>query len=290
MRIVYVTHVAFPDVAHDPFHSRELAKKMTARGHKTTIITWNKQNPTTNSIERVDDVDFWRLHGVNFKLNNIITEYPFVFGMNSAFKQLQPDIIHVHSHLFATSVQAVTKAKKMGLPTVMTVHGVFADRALPINLAQHTYLRTFGSMILKNADRIVCLTRSDVNEIMRLGCPRERIRLVPNAVNTVRFRPGKRRKDNLIVWVGRFVPEKGLEYLIGAARMTAKKVKDARFLLIGYGPMKAKIEKLACDYGLLGRVVTLAGPLEAEEVAEILGKATVFVLSSLKEGLPISLL
>lgn len=290
MRIAYVTHIAFPDVVGDPFHSLELARRMSAKGHKTAVITWNKRNPSSNMIGEVNNVNVWRLAGTSFKLNHLITEYPFIRGITSALKQLKPDIVHAHSHLFLTSVQAIKKAKKLGLPSVITVHGVFAHRNIAVNFAQHAYLHCFGSMILRNASRIICLTRSDIDEIVKLGCPREKIRLIPNAVDTAKFRPSKRREDNLIVWIGRFVPEKGLEYLIEAARATAKRAKDAKFLLIGYGPWKTKIAKLAHDYGLLPEVVRITGPLETDEVAEILGRATVFVFPSVKEGLPISVL
>lgn len=290
MKIVYVTHIAFPDVVGDPFHSLELARKMSARGHKTTVVTWNKRSPSSNRIEEVNNVSVWRLAGTSFKLNNLITEYPFIRGMTTAFGQLKPDIVHAHSHLFLTSVQAIRKAKRLGLPSVITVHGVLAHRNMVVNFAQHAYLHALGSMILRNANSVVCLTRGDVGEIVKLGCPQEKIRLIPNAVDTARFRPSKKREGNLIVWIGRFVPEKGLEHLIEAAQMTAKRAKDAKFLLIGYGPWKTKIAKLAHDYGLLPEVVRIAGPLEADEVAETLGRADVFVFPSVKEGLPISIL
>jgi glycosyltransferase involved in cell wall biosynthesis len=61
-------------------------------------------------------------------------------------------------------------------------------------------------------------------------------------------------------------------------------------LLVGDGPLKARIMKLAYDLDLLDRVVFFAGPLSRDEVAEVLGKASIFVFPSLKEGLPLSVL
>jgi glycosyltransferase involved in cell wall biosynthesis len=290
MRIAYVTHIAFPDVVGDPFHSLELARKMSARGHKTAVITWNKRNPSTNSIETVKNVDVWRLAGTNFKLGYHVTEYPCVHGMSSALMQIRPSIIHVQSHLFLTSVQAVRIAKKSGLPSVVTVHGVYAERGTVIDFAQRAYLRTLGLAVLRNADRIICLTRSDSERVEGLGCSEEKIRLIPNAIDTEQFRPCEKRENNLIVWVGRFVREKGLECLIKAAKIVANNAEKARFLLVGYGPLQTKIAKLARDNKLLGSVVCFTGPMNNEEVAELLGKATVFAFPSLKEGLPISIL
>jgi glycosyltransferase involved in cell wall biosynthesis len=203
---------------------------------------------------------------------------------------LKPDVVHAESHLFLSTVQAVNMSKKLGLPCVVTVHGVFADRGFAINFAQEAYLRTLGLEVFKNADRIICLTRSDAEEIAGFGCPLNKIRLVPNAVDSEFFKPGDEREDNLIVWVGRFVPEKGVEYLVEAARILVDKHRDVKFLLIGYGPLKTKIIRLVYNYGLLGKSVHFVGPLSREEIAKILSKATVFVFPSLREGLPLSVL
>lgn len=290
MKVAYVTHFAFPDAVGDPFNSLELAKRMARKGHRSVIITWNKRNPSLNMVENIDGVELWRLAGVNFKLNNHITEYPFALGMTDALRHIKPDIIHAESHLFLTTVQAVRKARRIGLPSVVTVHGVFADRGVALNFAQYIYLRTLGLEVFRGTDRVICLTRGDAEEIARYGCPLDKIRLVPNAVDTERYKPRKEWEDDLVVWVGRFVPEKGLEYLVEAAKIVADEFRDVRFLLVGYGPLKAKIMKMIYDRGLLGRFVRFTGPLNRDEVAKVLGKAAVFVFPSLKEGLPRSVL
>jgi len=191
-----------------------------------------------------------------------------------------------------TSFQAIKKARRLGLPCVVSVHGVFADRGFGVNFAQRLYLRSLGLSILKSANRVICLTLSDAKEVVRLGCPSEKVRLVPNAVDTELFKPCKEREDNWVVWVGRFVPEKGLNYLIEAAKIIVDdfKFKDVKFLLVGYGPWKKKIMKLAYDYGLAGKFIRFTEALGRDEVAKVLGKATIFVFPSLREGLPLSVL
>ena len=116
-----------------------------------------------------------------------------------------------------------------------------------------------------------------------------KIRLIPNAVDTTIFKPSSNRESNLIVWVGRFVNEKGLEYLVEAAKIVADSFSEARFLLIGYGPLKEDILRLVHKLKLED-FVRLVGPLSRIEIARILGKATIFVIPSLKEGMPLALL
>ncbi|KON31409.1 hypothetical protein AC478_02865 [miscellaneous Crenarchaeota group-1 archaeon SG8-32-3] len=253
------------------------------------MLTWNK-NETCSEEMVAEGFQVHRLYGLNLNLVGVVQDYPYLPSMPAKLEKLRPDIVHGESHLFLPTVQAIRKAKKMGLPCVVTVHGVFADRDIAFNFFQNLYLRTLGLDVFRKADRIICLTRSDAKEVASFGCHSEKIRLIPNAVDIELFKPEDEREDNLIVWVGRFVPEKGIRYLIEAAATVVNKFKDAKFLLIGYGPLKAKLMKMAYDRGLLGGSVHFLGTLSRNEIANTLRRATVFVIPSLKEGMPISLL
>jgi hypothetical protein len=95
-----------------------------------------------------DDFVIHRLFGLNLTFGGVIQEYPYLPRLSAKLEMLRPDIIHGESHLFLPTVQAVRKAKKLDLPCVVTVHGVFADRGAAINFFQDTYIRTFGSVYL----------------------------------------------------------------------------------------------------------------------------------------------
>lgn len=287
MRIVRVRHLFYPDMPRDYFF--ELSARQAKAGHEVDVLTWNR-NSRRFEERVVDCFTIHRLPGFNFSIKGAITEYPYLLGLSSKIARLEPEIIHAESHLFLTTVQAVKKAKESCVPSVVTVHGIMAKRSTAINLAQYSYLRTLGLWLFKNADRIICLTKSDAQEIIRYGCPREKIRVIPNAVDANRFRPGKEHHGNLVVWVGRFVPEKGLNYLMKAAKIVAKEFKDVKFVLIGYGPLKADMMNLARDYRLLNDSVRFMGTFTRDQIADVLGKAAIFAFPSLKEGLPLSVL
>lgn len=288
MHVVRVRHLFYPDMPQDYFY--ELSARQVMRGYDVDVVTWARSGEC--SVERVSEgFSIHRLRGLNFSLGGVIQEYPYLPSLPRKIELLSPDVVHAESHLFLTSVQAVMKARKLGLPCVVSVHGVFAERGFAVDFVQHVYLRSLGLSVFRSANRVICLTRADAEEVVRLGCPLEKIRVVPNAVDTERFKPCKER-DNLVVWVGRFVPEKGLNYLVEAAKIIVNdfKFRNVKFLLVGYGPLKQKIMKLAYDYGLFGRFVHFTGVLSRDEIAEVLSKATVFVFPSLREGLPLSLL
>lgn len=289
MHIARISHIFYPDMIGFGDYLFEFSMRQMRMGHKVDVLTWNK-NKRCSEESVADGFTIHRLSGINFSIDGAITEYPYLPRLPNTIAQLKPEIIHAESHLFLTTVQAVKQSKKLGVPSVVTVHGVMAKRSAVINLIQYSYLSTLGLWIFKNADRIICLTESDAREIIRYGCPSEKIRIIPNAVDANCFRSGNECQKNSVMWVGRFVPEKGLNYLIEAAKIVSTKFKNVEFMLVGYGPLKANIAKLACDYGLLNNSVRFGGPYDRRQIPSILCKAKIFVLPSLKEGLPLSLL
>lgn len=281
-----VRHLFYPDMLHDYIY--ELSAQQTKRGHQVDVLAW-KKNGGFLQERAPEGFVIHRLPGLNLGIRGLFQEYPYIPNLPATIERLKPEVVHAESHLFLTTVQAVRKARQLGVPCVVTVHGVFAKRGFAVNSAQLAYLRTLGLEVFKNADMVICLTHSDVEEIVRLGCSLKKVRLIHNAVDTERFKPSKEREPNLIVWVGRFVPEKGLEYLIEAAKMVVDKSKDTRFLLAGYGPLKTKVMRSVHECGL-GKYVRLVRPLSRDEVAGVLGKAGIFVMPSLSEGMPLALL
>jgi glycosyltransferase involved in cell wall biosynthesis len=87
--------------------------------------------------------------------------------------------------------------------------------------------------------------------------------------------------------VANFYKTKGLEYFIDAAAIVAKKIPEVRFIIVGEGKLRPKLEKQIKNLGLQNKI-TLTG--FREDALEILATMDIFVLSSLKEGLPFSLL
>ena len=204
---------------------------------------------------------------------------------------MKPHIIHAHSHLFLPTFTAVKTAKNLKTPIIVTIHGLMAKRNLLVNTAQYIYLYTIASWIFKHATKIICLTKSDAQETIKYGCPPEKIKIIPNAVDTDLFKPRNTQKEeNSIIWIGRLVPEKGLIYLLKALNIIVNKYKiKVKAIIVGDGPQKPELLDLIHKYDL-SQYVHLTGILNKKEVAHILNKAQLFVLPSLKEGLPKALL
>jgi len=284
MYISRVVHVFYGDVVGDPFNSLELSLRQSKFDNCISLFTWNKEN--RRSYELVNkNFKLYRLEGLNLALKPFFTEYPIIPQLDLMLEREKSEIIHAHSHLYLTTYEAMKTAEKLGIPSVVTVHGVSAERNIAVNLLQKLYLLSLGTRIFKSSTRIVCLTRSDAKQVIRLGCPATKIRIIPNPVDALMFKPHpKKEQDNLVIWIGRFVPEKGLEYLLGAAKQVQSRVNDVKFILVGDGPLRNELEYLIKDMGL-SKIVSLIGPLEHNEVAGMLAKASIFVFPSIKEGM-----
>ena len=285
MHISRVVHVFHGDVVGDPFNSLELSLRQSEVGNCVTLFTWNKENRRPYELVN-QNFKLYRLEGLNLAIKPFFTEYPLVPHLGSTLKREKSELIHAHSHLYLTTYVAVKAAEKLGIPSIVTIHGVSAERNIAVNLMQKLYLLSLSTRIFKSSTKIVCLTRADAEQVVRLGCPASKIRLIPNPVDAEMFKPHpEKEQDNLIVWVGRFVPEKGLENLIDAAKLVQSRINDVRFLLVGDGPLRNELEYLINDRGL-SNIVSLMGPLEHKEVADMLAKASIFAFPSYKEGMP----
>lgn len=260
---------------------------MQKRTHKATVFLAKSCQPINQNYIG-NEVKLQFVPSVDFASKLTTTPYPVFRNISNYVKMVKPDVLHANSHLFLSSCQALVAANKLRVPSVITIHGVSAERGLVLNALQKIYIQTIVRAVLKDTKAVICLTKNDSETFSKVADPRK-ISVIPNGVDTELFRPcGK--EENLIVWAGRFVPEKGTEDLIEAARIVANQKKHARFLLIGNGPLKLKIVKMAKDYGLIGKTVTFLEPLSRQALAEVFGKAVIFTLPSLREGMSMALL
>jgi len=91
----------------------------------------------------------------------------------------------------------------------------------------------------------------------------------------------------LIGTVGRLHPQKGQRYLLEALPPVLRRIPDLHVLLVGDGPTRGELEALTRRLGLHGRVHFLGF---RQDVPELVALLDVFVLPSVWEGLPLSLL
>ena len=236
-----------------------------------------------------NDIDFHFASTLDVFSSITGTPYPILGDVSHYIRMVNPDVVHVNSHLFLSSYRVVGASHSMGIPSVVTVHGFMVKRGLILDVLQGVYLRTVAKLLFDKVSAVICLTESDAESVARIVGDDDKIFVVPNGVDTELFKPASVKDSNLITWVGRLVPEKGLVHLFKAMRMVFEEHGDARFVLVGDGPLRTELMNLAKKFGLGGRV-DFVGSVGRVEVAGLLSRTSIFVFPSLREGLPLSVL
>ena len=149
----------------------------------------------------------------------VIREILYCKKLAKVLQGLECDIVNLNSHLQVSALPVIMVASRRKLPLVVTIHGVYSKTNFIVDTLQKAYLHTFCRVLWNKAKAIVCLTQSDADEIVSYGCPRHKIVVIPNWVNVELFRPSEEKRESQILWVGRFVPPKGLGFLVKAAKI-----------------------------------------------------------------------
>ncbi|GII29111.1 glycosyltransferase family 4 protein [Planotetraspora mira] len=147
-----------------------------------------------------------------------------------------------------------------------------------------TYPETVRSDIARHYSRfdaVVTLTASDRDDYRDL-LPGTRVEWLPNAVATLGRTPS-RQENPLVVAAGRLVGQKGFDMLIPAFKQVVARNPEWSLRIFGTGPKKADLNALIDEHGLAGNV-TLMG--RSDRLDQELAKASIYVLSSRFEGLP----
>lgn len=169
----------------------------------------------------------------------------------------------VCAHGYRADLVGLLAARRCGIPVVWFLRGWTGENAK---------IRVYEALdrtLLRCADRIVCLSQLQADRVAGLGVAREKIRIVPNAVEPPRATREQARRElcgrfgvaegDLLVGVaGRLSPEKGAHDLIRAIQALAPLPAGVRFLLFGEGPLRASLEREIQQSGLAAQVI-LAG-------------------------------
>lgn len=181
-------------------------------------------------------------------------------------------------------------SKTYGKPLVLVSHGFRVDRGPIFNLLEQLYLNTISRAIAAQASRVIALTPFQAKLLEMIGVTPDKCSVVPPGVDCQYFKPSQiPRHENLILWTGRFVPEKNLTFLLEVFAKLKKSTPSVRLILAGRGPEEKSV-RTAIRRLKLKDSVKLPGMLTSPELLKLLRKSTVYCLPSISEGLPLALL
>jgi len=192
------------------------------------------------------------------------------------------DIIHANWTLSAASTWFGRIYHRR--PYLVTVQGsdIFQATRLPL-------VTGLTRIVLNDASHVFALSSALKQATVSLGLPSEKIEILPNGVDTKKFFPSDKVRQQLIIYVGWLIERKGVKHLIEAMAQVKETLSEYRLVLIGQGPQRSELCSMARSLGLDDHV-EFVGQQTPEQVIEWMRNAKLLVLPSLEEGLGVVLL
>jgi glycosyltransferase involved in cell wall biosynthesis len=201
-----------------------------------------------------------------------------ILKLAQCFRRWRPDVVHTHDQ--RALVYAGPAARLTRVPMIVhTRHG----RDIHATPRQTTVIRHLSRLV----DRFVCVSE-EVAELSRgQGIAGSRLRTIKNGIDTGRFRFSGPNAAGPVVTVARLSPEKDVANLVRATALVAQRAPEMRVEVAGGGPCQEGLKRLAADLGVVDRITFTD---ELRDVAAVLARARMFVLPSLSEGTPLTVL
>jgi len=288
VRVVMLIHGYYPRIGGAERQLATVAPLLQARGVEIHILT--RRLPGTKPLERLDGIPIYRLPVPGPKPLASLT---FTLAALPLIKRLNPDLIHAHE-LISPATTAVIAKKLFGKPVVATLHrsGPIGD---VLKLNRRFGGRTRLKVLCREIDAFCVISDEIDSELAAEGVALSKRIPIPNGVDIERFFPlpaseklamrsrlGLPKEAQIVIFVGRLVPEKQVDHLVGFWRSIRSTLPQARLLILGSGP-EDDILKQNADDGILFQG-------EQFDVAPYLQASDVFVLPSRAEGLSVALL
>ncbi len=202
--------------------------------------------------------------------------------IRAALRRLQPDVLHYNDP------HAVTAAGLAGIGLRMKARVAARHLYFPIRWAIR--YRAF-------CDRVICVSRPVAQVCQESGIPPRMIRVVHGGIDPAAWRPGDRQRarnalnvrqdEHLILTVAQLVACKGHRDLLEAMQSIIARRPETRLVLAGDGPLRTSLEAQASTLGIGSHVQFLG---HRTDVPDLLAAADLFILPSLSEALPVTLM
>jgi glycosyltransferase involved in cell wall biosynthesis len=277
-------------------HLLNLCRFMKSKGHEPAVCTFSTREDGLESSLLVEGIELNRVPIAS------LSSFPFprrIASLKRIVERFDPDILH--AHLFHGEVFAWIASYFTAAPLLATRHSSGLEFEGWHGLLARFMRRRFRAVIAVSGEA--------AGEAGDLGYRKGNIRLIPNAIDTTRFRPlgddertrrrtallekffpGAAETTPIVGAVGGLKPVKNFQLLVKlAVRFGTEEgpTNAPRFLLFGDGPQREYLSRLIEEQAA-GDMIALAG--HSDRLDEIYPLFDLFVLTSRSEGTPLALL
>jgi glycosyltransferase involved in cell wall biosynthesis len=217
-------------------------------------------------------------------------------------KTIKPHVLHVHTP-FSVGWEAVLMKQLFKIPLIGT-HHTFYDHYVKHLKMDFFWMRKlswkYTIAYYNQCDLVLSPSQSLAKQLINYGLKRN-IKVVPNFIDVDFFKPVSGMKERnklkeyfglnnkLLIYMGRLSYEKSIDQILLAFKISLQDIKNLKLLLVGDGPEKKFLEKLAKNLGLEEKVLFL-GFRYNNELVKILQAGDIFLTMSKSENMPLSVL
>lgn len=155
---------------------------------------------------------------------------------------------------------------------------------------QIKFLGYLSNIVSRKADAVIAVTQGIKDHLIDYGVNENRIRVIENGANIELFKPIKddnalkgiknrlhiNDNESVVMFVGNLAPWQGIEYLLHAVPLIVEENPKTKFLIVGDGIMKNKLESLTKELNIK-RSVIFTGSIPYESVPEYMNLSDICV-------------
>lgn len=248
-------------------HVYDLSRALVAQGEEVHLITCHV--PGAKAYEIVDGVHVYRVHPVHSENHDFLS---WVERLNLAMIEAGRNLIHVHrfsliqAHDWLVAQAATSLKHTYRLPLVSTIHATEFGRNQGIHNDIQRHINQIEWSLTYESWKVIGCSKYMAREIAQVfQVPADKIRIIANGVEVKNVKPrvvdpGFHHKyaapyEKIVYFVGRLVPEKGVQVLIEAIPEVLAQYPNAKFVVSGKGPYQEHLQHLAESLGVHNKVL-----------------------------------
>ena len=275
-------------------HSYNIVKTLSEKGVIVNVILPFKEHIEINGVNFLtfESRLFESMYDISSRKNGKDTAgenalYKDVFNEVEEYKnravelssKIDFDVIQAND--WVTGRAAIAIKKNTGKKLIATIHSTEYDRTAG---KPWESISKEEKELIDRADTVVTVSRRLKEEIISLyKTDEKKISVIYNAINKEKFNVIKiSNGQKIVLYVGRLSVQKGIDNLIKAFSVVAKKNGDALLYIIGEGPELSNLINLSINLELADRIIFL-GRVPDEDMEALYSIANVFVMPSVSE-------
>jgi len=272
-RVTRLLLVAQPLAAGVPRHVLDIVEELCAEDFQVTVacppqsILWDQLNGRPQV----------RLHPFTSHREPHVSDLAWVLKLVPLVRR--NDVVHAHSSKASWLARASALLAGRRSSCVVTPH---AWSFWALSGWRRRAMETLEGVAAHACAAIVAVARYEQDEGLRLGIGRaEQYRLIPNGIELERWVVDRRPDPNLVLMVGRLVPQKRPELAVHALALAKRQRPALRLVIVGDGAMDDRLRALSAALGVDDAVLFLGA---RDDVPALLATAGCVLVTSAYEG------